>query len=132
MNTCGPIKPYHASGKYLLWPEKSRQAGLLRTWLLEIGLVAPSLLPVAFRPIVLLMFLHQALLAAACGSGAESSTEMPVQDNPSELKSALTFAAVYAIVVFAVAAGKHLFGERGLYVIAALSGLTDMDAITLS
>ena len=48
------------------------------------------------------------------------------------MKSALGFAALYAIVVFAVAAAKQLFGQRGLYAVALLSGLTDMDAITLS
>jgi uncharacterized membrane protein (DUF4010 family) len=32
----------------------------------------------------------------------------------------------------AVAAAKSHFGDRGLYVVAVLSGLTDVDAITLS
>jgi len=32
----------------------------------------------------------------------------------------------------AVAFAKTYFGDSGLYVVAALSGLTDMDAITLS
>jgi uncharacterized membrane protein (DUF4010 family) len=58
--------------------------------------------------------------------------EMAEPDNPSELKAALIFGALYAIVLLAVAAGKHWFGERGLYIVAAISGLTDMDAITLS
>lgn len=100
--------------------------------LLEIGVVAPSFLPIAFRPIVLLMILQALLAGGMWFWGRKLSTEMPVQGNPSELKSALTFAAAYAVVVFAVAAGKHHFGERGLYVVAALAGLTDMDAITLS
>ena len=100
--------------------------------LLEIGLVAPSFLPAAFPPIALLMFLQASL---ACGMwfwSRNEPTEMPVQENPSELKSALGFAALYAIVVLAVAAAKQHFGEQGLYVVAGLSGLTDMDAITLS
>jgi uncharacterized membrane protein (DUF4010 family) len=100
--------------------------------LLEIGVVAPSFLPVAFRQIVLLMIL-QALLAGGMWLwGRKLPTEMPAHGNPSELKSALTFAAAYGVVVFAVAAGMHHFGDRGLYVVAALAGLTDMDAITLS
>ena len=36
------------------------------------------------------------------------------------------------MVLLAVAAAKTHFGDRGLYVVAALSGLTDVDAITLS
>lgn len=54
------------------------------------------------------------------------------QSNPAELKLALTFAALFVGVLFAVAAAKARFGDRGLYAIAVLSGLTDMDAITLS
>ena len=100
--------------------------------LLEIGVVAPSFLPTAFLPISLLMLLQAALAGGMWFWGRNQPTEMPVQENPSELKSALGFAALYAIVVFAVAAAKQHFGERGLYTVAILSGLTDMDAITLS
>jgi uncharacterized membrane protein (DUF4010 family) len=52
--------------------------------------------------------------------------------NPSELKAALVFGALYAVVLVAVAAGEKWLGNRGLYIVAAISGLTDMDAITLS
>jgi uncharacterized membrane protein (DUF4010 family) len=52
--------------------------------------------------------------------------------NPSELKPALIFAAVYAAVLLATAAGREFFGQGGVYAVAVLSGLTDMDAITLS
>ncbi len=54
------------------------------------------------------------------------------QTNPTELKSALVFGTLYAIILFAVAATKVHFERTGLFVVAALSGLTDMDAITLS
>ena len=54
------------------------------------------------------------------------------QTNPAELKSALVFGTLYAIILFAVAATKVHFERTGLFVVAALSGLTDMDAITLS
>ena len=52
--------------------------------------------------------------------------------NPAELGSAFTFAALYALVLLAVAFAKDYFGQAGLYVVSFLSGLTDMDAITLS
>lgn len=52
--------------------------------------------------------------------------------NPTELKSAVVFAIVFAIVLVANAAAKTNFGDRGAYAVAAVSGLTDMDAITLS
>jgi uncharacterized membrane protein (DUF4010 family) len=52
--------------------------------------------------------------------------------NPAELKSALAFGALYALVLLAVAFARDRFGTAGLYTVAAISGLTDMDAITLS
>jgi uncharacterized membrane protein (DUF4010 family) len=57
---------------------------------------------------------------------------MPVQGNPANLRTAITFGGVYAVIYLAVAAAKDEFGIRGLYTVAVLSGLTDMDAITLS
>jgi uncharacterized membrane protein (DUF4010 family) len=57
---------------------------------------------------------------------------MPAHTNPTELRSALVFGAIFAVVLVAAAAGKAHFDTRGLYVVAALSGLTDVDAITLS
>ncbi len=45
---------------------------------------------------------------------------------------AILFAGAYALILLAVAAAKEHLGESGLYTVAALSGLTDMDAITLS
>ncbi|MFG0287538.1 MAG: MgtC/SapB family protein [Rhodopirellula sp. JB044] len=100
--------------------------------LMEIGLVAPSLLSDAALPICLLL----TLMAIECivlylpirGLDAESSE----QENPAQLKPAIIFGALYAVVLFIVAAAKEMFGDQALYWIAAVSGLTDMDAITLS
>jgi uncharacterized membrane protein (DUF4010 family) len=39
---------------------------------------------------------------------------------------------LYAAVLLAVSFAREYLGESGLYAVAALSGLTDMDAITLS
>ena len=57
---------------------------------------------------------------------------MPSQGNPSELKAAIVFGVMYAGVLFALAAAKSSLGNQGLYVVAGLTGLTEMDAITLS
>ncbi len=57
---------------------------------------------------------------------------MPEQGNPTELKSALLFGLLYALVLFGVAATREHLQQSGLFVVAVLSGLTDMDAITLS
>jgi uncharacterized membrane protein (DUF4010 family) len=51
---------------------------------------------------------------------------------PTELKSALVFGALFALILLATAWAQDTFGGAGLYAIAAISGIHDMDAITLS
>jgi uncharacterized membrane protein (DUF4010 family) len=57
---------------------------------------------------------------------------VPDIKNPTELRTALTFAAVYAVVLLLAAWLSDVAGEAGLYAVALASGLTDVDAITLS
>ena len=100
--------------------------------LLEIAIVAPSFVAVAGGPILVMMSVSGVLAVVTWlfSNGAEN--EMPTQGNPTELKSAIVFAIVYAVVLLGVAVGKFYLQDSGLYVIAAVSGMTDMDAITLS
>ncbi len=52
--------------------------------------------------------------------------------NPMELRAAVGFGALYAIVLLASAWITDFTGPRGFYPVAFASGLTDIDAITLS
>ena len=52
--------------------------------------------------------------------------------NPTELRPALGFGLVYGVVLLAAAWLSDWLGNRGLYAVALVSGLTDVDAITLS
>lgn len=100
--------------------------------LLEIAVVAPGFLAIAAPPLGVLLAVLVVIAAVAWLTGAPGEAEMPEQANPSELKPALVFALLYALVIFAVAAAREHLGAAGLYGVATLSGLTDMDAITLS
>jgi len=61
-----------------------------------------------------------------------SSIAGPSQRNPTELRTAFMFAAVYSVVLVVVAAAKDYAGQGGLYAVSAITGLTDLDAISLS
>ncbi|MEZ5561253.1 MAG: MgtC/SapB family protein [Pseudomonadales bacterium] len=52
--------------------------------------------------------------------------------NPAELKTALSFGALYLLVLLISAAVNQHLGGGYLYAVAVVSGLTDVDAITLS
>ncbi|HNA82112.1 MAG TPA: MgtC/SapB family protein [Thiobacillaceae bacterium] len=52
--------------------------------------------------------------------------------NPTEIRAALSFGLLYAGVLFAAAWLSDWVGSQGVYAVALVSGLTDVDAITLS
>jgi uncharacterized membrane protein (DUF4010 family) len=54
------------------------------------------------------------------------------EQNPTQLRSALMFAAAYVVILVALDAAHRHFPTLGPTVVSALSGLTDMDAVTLS
>jgi uncharacterized membrane protein (DUF4010 family) len=53
-------------------------------------------------------------------------------ENPFSLTAAAKFGALFAVVLLAVKIVQEHFPPSGLYAVAALAGLTDVDAITLS
>lgn len=100
--------------------------------LFEISVVAPGVLQQVAGPIVVMMATALILGAFVWLRTRGVKTQLPPQDNPSELRGAITFGVLFAVVLLAVAAAKQYFGDRGIYAVAAVSGLTDVDAITLS
>lgn len=57
---------------------------------------------------------------------------MPDTKNPAELTTAIGFGLLYAAVLFLSGWLSDIAGSSGLYVVAVISGLTNVDAITLS
>ena len=62
----------------------------------------------------------------------KEEVELLTQGNPAELLPALIFGGLYALVLLGAAAAQDYFGPGGLYSVALISGLHDLDAITLS
>lgn len=52
--------------------------------------------------------------------------------NPFELGPAITFGLIFAVVIFVSKAAQIYLGDTGVYLSSLLSGLADVDAITLS
>jgi uncharacterized membrane protein (DUF4010 family) len=100
--------------------------------LVEIAVVAPGSLRVSAPPLIALLLAFGGLSHLAWSRRQVDATTMPEQGNPTEMRFALAFGLLYGVILLAVAAGKEWFGDEGLYVVAVISGLTDMDAITLS
>lgn len=101
--------------------------------LVEVAIVTPQNLGVIAPPIILQLV----FMSMLCGflywhNKMKDMEELPQPENPAQFKTALIFGGLYALILFAVAAAKDYFGESGLYAISIISGLTNVDAITLS
>jgi uncharacterized membrane protein (DUF4010 family) len=55
-----------------------------------------------------------------------------LQANPLQLAAALQMAGLFQAVLFAVYAARELWGASGVFTTAAVLGLTDVDALTVS
>jgi len=100
--------------------------------LVEVAAVAPVAFASMAPPLAAILAVSIVIAAAMFLRQPSRDTQMPEQKNPAELKTAFIFAAIYTVVLLAVAAAKEHFGSAGFYTVAVFSGLTDMDAITLS
>lgn len=117
-------------------------ASLLIAWtvmfiriLIEVVVVNIKLLPLLVVPMITM-----AVITAVCaflyyrwssGQSSKQTQNVPLQ-NPFSLVSALKFALLFGIVLLVVKYVQQNFASQGFYVVAALAGLTDVDAITLS
>ncbi len=98
----------------------------------EVGVVAPRRFVDVAGPLGAVWGWMVAVSLAAYLVVRGQKVELPAQENPAELKPALFFGALYAAVTLGVAAARDTLGTTALYGVAILSGLHDMDAITLS
>lgn len=119
-------------------------AGILLAWVMmfgrigvEVTVVNPALLGGLVLPMTVmaslsalggLLYLRR---SSTVGAKAAGASEVPLT-NPFRLTSAVRFAAFFAVVLLVVKLVERNFAGEGLYVVAALAGLTDIDAITLS
>jgi len=62
----------------------------------------------------------------------ESKAEAVPVKNPFELKQAVKFGLIYAVVLFVAKAAEQAFGNRGVYASSLVGGIADVDAVALS
>jgi len=102
--------------------------------LLEVGLINRNLLMPLLWPLGVAALIYAAgalLYYRRAGSESAETAEPPLQ-NPFELAPALRFATLLVLILLLVEGARHWLGAMGVYLVALLSGLADVDAITLS
>ncbi|MBI1901229.1 MAG: DUF4010 domain-containing protein, partial [Planctomycetia bacterium] len=100
--------------------------------LTEIAVVAPSTFWQMAPPLAAMLVAMAAIAAAMFFFARGQSAETLAQGNPAELLPAMIFAVLFALVTLGTEAAREYLGAGGMYGVAILSGLHDVDAITLS
>lgn len=98
----------------------------------ELAVVAPGTLRQTAPPLVVMGVCMALLSTGVYFRVRREPAPMPPEGAPAGLPSALVFGALFALVTFAVAVARDLLGTGGLYGVAVLMGVHDVDAITLS
>lgn len=99
---------------------------------LLVAVLAPALLPQAAQILGLAALAGLPLLYLRWRRLERGEIPALALGNPTEIRAALGFGALYAAVLFAAAWLSDWVGRQGVYGVALVSGLTDVDAITLS
>jgi uncharacterized membrane protein (DUF4010 family) len=100
--------------------------------LVEVAVVNPALLPRVLLPLGVMTGVGM-LIAAVVYWQARNEPDVDTDlENPFRLRPALFFGAVFAIVLLVSQSANTWFGVSGIYATAFLSGLADVDAITLT
>ncbi|MGD2048674.1 MAG: MgtC/SapB family protein [Chloroflexota bacterium] len=100
---------------------------LIEVWVVNRSLFEVIWLPVALAGLAALIFSAYLYLAPH-----EDDEEDLTVTNPFELRPAVTFGLLFGLVLLVARTAQFYLGDTGVYISSFLSGLADVDAITLS
>lgn len=103
----------------------------------RVVLVASMINPILFDELIMPMIVMTVLTFTSAAIMWHQSTyyqpsKLANLNNPLELKSALFFGALLVLVILLGKMAIHFFGETGIYLLAAVSGIVDVDSINLA
>lgn len=101
------------------------------------GVLAPTLVPLLSWPLALAMIIYLAGAGWLAWRGVSLKSDRHHEldtnlQNPFEIGSALRFTLLLVVIMFAVELARHYLGDSGIWLMAAISGAADVDAINLS
>jgi uncharacterized membrane protein (DUF4010 family) len=99
--------------------------------LFEVFVLNNELIPVLVIPLILMSAIGFVWVIMFWKSKEEVSAKIDLK-SPFTLKPALTFGIIFAIIIFITKFAERYFGSSGIYVSSFLSGLADVDAVTIS
>ena len=100
--------------------------------MIEVAVINPELLKTLWLPMSGMMLISYAYAYLLWHKNGDVSKLEYEPKNPFELGSAIRFGLLLAAIMLSAMAIRHWFGDTGLYALSAISGVIDVDAITLS
>ena len=100
--------------------------------MIEVAVINPRLLEVLWLPIGGMMLISYSYAYLIWRKNGDVSNIEYEPKNPFELGSAIRFGLLLAAIMLSAMAIREWFGDTGLYALSAISGVIDVDAITLS
>ncbi|WP_336035684.1 MgtC/SapB family protein [Halobacterium yunchengense] len=101
--------------------------------LVEVAVVNPRLAPSVAVPLGAMTVVGAAAAVALYWrSATDEAVEVEEVKNPFRLRPALAFGAVFAAVLLVSESANEWFGASGVYATAFVSGLADVDAMTIT
>lgn len=96
------------------------------------GVISPVLLIQLAFPIALVIIVSIIFGLFISRRSVSAPFAKPEVSNPLDISSALIFAGLLGVIMLGSRALESLFGAEGVYAISIVSGLADVDAITLT
>lgn len=101
--------------------------------LLEVAVLNQELLRSLFWPLTAMMLVTYVGVFYLIRRARQGAKAVHIGiDNPFDIVTALKFAALLVVILILAHYAHEYFDALGIYAVAAISGLTDVDAITLS
>jgi len=119
------IAPVAAGAIAVAWTIMVGRVGVL------VALVYPALLRTMLVSLIAMMVASLIGLAVTFRKSEPIESELELS-NPFDLGNAIKVTLMFALVLEATKAANHYLGDQGLYLASALSGTTDVDAVTVS
>ena len=103
---------------------------LLEAFVINVDVAKVLLFPYSAASITGLVYVY--ILYRRSNTGVIDLKNSAVSKNPLQLSEAIKFGLLFGIIYGAITLVQDHYGEIGVYIISLLSGITDVDAITLS
>lgn len=112
------------------------QCGMLIRVLIEVSALNPQLLGSLIPPFLIMIlvgiFFCIYFNSLSKKEAKENINEEIDPDNPFKLWPTIQFAGIFALILLLGKVANEYFGETGIYVLSLITGVFDVDAITIS